>query len=326
MYLNKNNLEKALSLLAEEYEVFVPGEVDNVRRFKVWDGGAPELSGANTELPPKDILFPETEKMYTFNKGETTTYTDLTVAPKRVIFGIRPCDMHSIDRMDTVFVREGEEDSYYTSRRKNCIMIALSCPTSTENCFCESMGIDPNKAPEADLFMVEAGDSYFVSAQNEKGESVLALWKDLLEKGKDVAGDTHCSLKPNMPENLPEKMATLFESEIWDSVTKPCLGCGTCTFVCPTCYCFDINNETAGNEGTVFRCWDSCMFFDYNRIAPGVNERPTKKERLRNRYMHKLRYFNERNGVSLCVGCGRCITKCPAHLDIAEFISKAAEV
>ena len=118
----------------------------------------------------------------------------------------------------------------------------------------------------------------------------------------------------------------MFDNPIWEEVTRPCIGCATCTYVCPTCYCFDINSENRGNEGVSFRCWDSCMFTDYTLMAGGHNPRPTKKERLRNRYMHKLSYFVDRHGTSLCVGCGRCILKCPAHLDIAEFIDKAAEV
>ncbi|MCL1828313.1 MAG: 4Fe-4S dicluster domain-containing protein [Oscillospiraceae bacterium] len=326
MHLNKKDLEKALSALAAEMEVFVPGTVDDVRRFVLWEGGAPDLGGANTELPPKDILFPETEKMYAYRLGENLSYSELGEAPKRVVFGIRPCDMQSIARMDSVFIKEGEEDSFYASRRANCVTVALSCPESGENCFCEAMGTDPNAAPGADVFLTDAGDSYMVTANGDKGKSVTELWKGLLTDGKEVKGNTHNTLKPNVPKDMPEKLLSIFEQDIWSKVSKPCLGCGTCTFVCPTCYCFDINIDSTGNEGVTFRCWDSCMFTDYNRIAGGINERPTKKERLRNRYMHKLSYYNQRYGAMLCVGCGRCITKCPAHLDIAEFINKAAEV
>jgi len=327
MYLKKKDIEKALSILAKEMEVFAPCEVNGVRRFQVWEGGAPLMDGANTELPPKDILFPEKENMYSFQIGDSFNYQDLGQAPKRAIFAIRPCDMQSIIRMDSVFIEDGEKDSFYTSRRDNCLTIALSCPEAGENCFCESMGLDPNTAPEADVFLADAGDSYLVTANNEKGQIVLKLWKDLLSSGKAKAkADTHNTLKPNVTEDLPKKLVNLFEENIWNEVTRPCLKCGTCTYVCPTCYCFDINNEKAGNEGVTFRCWDSCMYTDYALIAGGVNERPTKKERLRNRFMHKLSYFNDQHGKSLCVGCGRCISLCPAHLDIAEFINKAAEV
>jgi ferredoxin len=327
MYLKKKDIEKALLVLAKEMEVYAPFEVDGIRRFRVWESGSPVMDGANTELPPKDILFPNRDNMYSFKIGDSFNYNDLTEAPKRAIFAIRPCDMQSILRMDKVFNEDGDKDSFYASRRDSCVIIALSCPEAGENCFCESMGIDPNSAPDADVFLADAGDEYLVKANSGKGEDVLKLWKDLLGKGKaEPRSDTHCALKPNVTADLPKKLLGLFEEKIWEVNTRACLKCGTCTHVCPTCYCFDINNENAGSEGVTFRCWDSCMYTDYALIAGGVNERPTKRERLRNRYMHKLSFFNDQHGASLCVGCGRCINLCPAHLDIAEFINKAAEV
>ena len=159
--------------------------------------------------------------------------------------------------------------------------------------------------------------------------------KDLLDKiasicaengAEEAVRDVSCSLKIEKDPELDKKLSKMFEHPIWDKITKGCIGCGTCTFVCPTCYCFDIDNENYGAEGCKYRCWDSCMFSDYTRMAGGANPRPTKKERLRNRYMHKLSYFNERYGETLCVGCGRCIENCPAHLDISEFIEKASKV
>ena len=129
-----------------------------------------------------------------------------------------------------------------------------------------------------------------------------------------------------MTQDLSTKLKGMFEHPIWDEVSKPCMGCGTCTYVCPTCYCFDIGSDNHGAEGTKFRCWDSCMFSDYARMAGGHDPRPSKKERVRNRYMHKLSYFNERYGTTLCVGCGRCVSKCPSGMDITDFINKVQEV
>lgn len=327
MYLNKKDIEKALSILAEEMEVFAPSDADGVRRYRLWKGGMPVLDGANMELPPKDILFPESESMYSFQIGGSLNFQELGKAPKRAIFGIRPCDMNSIDRMDTVFIKDGYVDSFYSNRRDNCLIIALSCPGAEANCFCESVGLDPNSAPSADVFLTDAGEAFSVVANNDKGKGVLESWKALLTEGKEVTGDTHCTLKFDLPADLPKKLVSMFHDNMWKKASQPCLGCGTCTYVCPTCYCFDVNNQKSGTEGVMFRCWDSCMFNDYSLIAGGINERPTKTDRLKNRYMHKFSYFNERyDGASLCVGCGRCITKCPAHLDITEFIKKAAEV
>lgn len=327
MRFDKKDLKKVLSILAENRELYVPGEVRGIRQFKVWEGEEPELDGGNTAMPPKDILFPMTEKMYAYHAGADMSIVEHMEAPDRVIFGIRPCDVHSIECMDSVFIREGYTDTFYARKREKTLIVAISCPGAGENCFCESMGVDPNAAPGADIFLADGGDCYVVQANTDKGEAELKKWGGLLTEGGEAKGDTHCTLKPAMSEELSKRLVGLFDdSDFWEQFTSPCLCCGTCSYVCPTCYCFDINQTSVGSEGVAFRCWDSCMFSDYNLNAGGHNARPTKKERLRNRYLHKLAYFHERHGMELCVGCGRCVGKCPAHLDITEFIDKAAEV
>jgi ferredoxin len=229
-------------------------------------------------------------------------------------------------RLDQVFFEKEFRDDFYAKKRENTTLVALACQKPNETCFCDSMGADPNTAPAADILLIDAGDHYGVVAQTEKGKAITELWQKLLRKGDVKPGKAACSLKTKMSEDLYKKLAGMFEHPIWEGNAKACIGCGTCTYVCPTCYCFDIKSESHGNEGVNFRCWDSCMFSDYTRMAGGHNPRPTKKERLRNRYLHKLSYFKERHGSTLCVGCGRCVEKCPAHLDITEFIDKAAEV
>lgn len=327
MQLDKKDLLPVLTLLAEGRELFVPGLVRDIRQFKLWEGEEPLLDGANTLMPPKDILFPKTEKMYSFYTGDNTEIEEIVEAPQRVIFGLRPCDVRSIECMDAVFIHEGYTDSFYARRRANCLTVAVGCPGAGENCFCESMGVDPNDARGADIFLADGGDFYSVRAYSPKGEEELERWAPYLREGDEVRGNTHCTLAPAMSPALSEKLPELFHDDaFWTAFSAPCYHCGACSFVCPTCYCFDISSANTGDEGIAFRCWDSCMFSDYNQNAGGHNTRPTKKEKLRNRYMHKLSYFYDRHGRELCVGCGRCIEKCPAHLDIAEFIDKAAEV
>ena len=111
-----------------------------------------------------------------------------------------------------------------------------------------------------------------------------------------------------------------FESPYWDELSKGCLGCGTCTFVCPTCQCYDIRDFDTGSGVQRYRCWDSCMYSDFTLMAHGTN-RPTQKERFRQRFMHKLVYFPSKNeGLYSCVGCGRCLTKCPQSINIVKVI------
>lgn len=326
MQLKKKDIKEALRILAADANVFVPGDVNGVERFYIWDKESDiDLGGANTVLPPKDILFPKTEKMYSYSVGENTQIKEVIQTEKNVIFGIRPCDVRSIECMDAVFLGTGYEDSFYARKRSQSLLIAAGCTECGENCFCESMGLSPNKAEGADIFLKDAGDAYVVIIQSTKGKAVGELWRELLMEGGEAEADVHNTLRVEMSEELSRKLPEMFEHPIWDEVTKPCLGCGTCTYVCPSCYCFDINSEKEGAQGTQFRCWDSCMFSDYNRVAGGYNPRPTKKERVRNRYLHKLAFFYDRFDMQLCVGCGRCINKCPAHMDIADFINLAAK-
>ena len=362
MLLKKSDITKALEILAVSASVFVPGVVADVKRFKLWEGEEVVLGGENTTLPPKDILFPCTEKMYNYKLGKSIEIKEVVDNTSQVIFGIRPCDARSIYLMDKVFFEKGYVDSFYKRKRENTVLFAYGCDTVCRTCFCDSMGLDPSDAPNADVMMHDAGDALVLEAYTEAGKTVLEKIGEYLTEGNtcdavdesagaageiqesaagnDVfAGDNalngetstsvkvvECELKVNATPNLPEKLGKMFEHPIWDEVTRACLGCATCTYVCPTCYCFDIDSDNHGAEGTKYRCWDSCMFSDYSRMAGGHNPRPTKKERVRNRYMHKLSFFHDRYGEMLCVGCGRCVEKCPAHMDITTFIDKVAEV
>lgn len=326
MELKKTDLDQALSILSAGASVFVPTTKDGVKRFQLWEKDLlVELDGDNTLLPPKDILFPCTEKMYHYRLGEDISIKEVVDAPAQIIFGVRPCDMQSIDCMDKVFLEKGYVDSYYERKRQNVVLFAYGCPGASRTCFCDSMGIDPNSAPNADVMMWDGGDVLVLKSQTPKGASSLEKLNTLLKKGGKARSKTKCSLKVEMSETLPQKLSKMFEHPIWRETADACIGCATCTYVCPTCYCFDIDSDSHGAVGTKYRCWDSCMFSDYNRMAGGHNPRPTKKERVRNRYLHKLSFFKDRYGQLLCVGCGRCIEKCPAHMDISAFIDNAAK-
>ena len=342
MVIRKESINRLLEILSKDAEVFVPlyesiedkvsGTVEKEKKFGLYSPGAEvELEGSNTVRPPKDLCFPNVEKLYSFKAAGDDSHIHEIIPEdgKKILFGVRPCDVRSIGSMDKVFLTDKYVDSYYAMRRKFLTIVAMGCTSPERTCFCDSMDIDPNHAPGADVMINNctgsAEENYVLEALSEKGEELL---RSVEELGQDIEGlperITQCTLKISRAQNLDRKLSEMFEHPIWDRISKGCIGCGTCTFICPTCYCFDIDNENYGAEGCKYRCWDSCMFSDYTRMAGGANPRPTKKERLRNRYMHKLSYFNERYGETLCVGCGRCIANCPSHLDISEFIEKAS--
>ena len=329
--LKRENLKQALTLLSKEASVLIPAKTEGVSRFVPFTPDT-DLEGfelINTVLPPKDYLFSQAEKLYSFKAdGQKATVQEILEAKPQLVFGIRPCDVGSIACMDQVFLTKDFVDSVYAAKREKLCIIAIGCSKADNTCFCSSMGINPQAAPGADILLNPAADGWNLTVQSEKGKVLAETLKDVLCTGEASASQglpaAECSLKFDM-EGVAEKLNGMFEHPMWDEVCRTCLGCGTCTFVCPTCYCFELETLTTGNEGFTQRTWDSCMFSEYTRMAGGHNPRPGKKERVRNRFMHKLSYFKERYGQNLCVGCGRCFVKCPMSVDIIRIAETAKE-
>ncbi|MBO8168018.1 MAG: 4Fe-4S dicluster domain-containing protein [Thermoanaerobacteraceae bacterium] len=325
--LNKQKLKDLLNSLAADATVYAPVKQDGVIRFQAWNGDQEIDLTDNALLPPKDLLFPQTEVMYKYTaNGMRAEITEVAAtAEKQVIFGMRPCDVKSLSMMDDVFLTKGYEDDYYKSKRENTVIISLGCNEPAPTCFCSSMGVDMTEAEGADVMMFDLGDKLALEAKTEIGENLLASASGLEDGSADKPAGGQCQLKVE-PDGLAEKLAKMFEHPYWEELCRKCLGCGACTYLCPTCHCFDIRRKNIGEKGFQFRCWDSCMFSEYTRMAGGHNPRPSKKERVRNRFLHKLQYFPERYGKVACVGCGRCLAKCPVNMDITRIIKELGEV
>lgn len=324
MILAKQNLAPLLESMANGRDVFVPAVVDGVAKFaRYGEGVEPAFDLVNTTMPPKDLLFPQTQKMYHYDVDANGSYHiyEYDESCEQVVFGIRPCDMRSIVCLDEVFLTKGFVDEFYANAREKLLCVSIGCAQAAETCFCGSMGIDPQLAPNADIMLQDCGDAFNVIAQTEKGEAEVARWESYLEQGEAQPVACDQSLKVSM-DGVVDKLEGMYEHPIWENLSIKCLNCGTCTYVCPTCHCFDISQENRRKDGVRFRCWDSCMFSEYTAMAGGHNPRPEKLERVRNRFMHKLNFFERRYGMSLCVGCGRCVEKCPVALDITRLIDE----
>ena len=184
-----------------------------------------------------------------------------------------------------------------------------------------------------DLMFTELGDKYYVKSiqkRKQPGRSTASISTKGIQTGwpgKKNRKKIEDSLREGGPGRVKQVLDENFELPYWDKVFKKCLGCGICTYVCPTCHCFDIFDYVTGEfTGDRFRCWDSCMFPDFTLMAGGHNPRPSRKERVRNRFMHKLKYHLDRYNLDGCVGCGRCISKCPVNIDITQIIKDLKEV
>ena len=246
-----------------------------------------------------------------------------------VIFGVRACDVKSFDVLDRVFLKE-PVDSYYASRREHGIIISAACTRPSETCFCKTFGIDPTE-PSGDISVWKTETELFLQSNTDKGAELLKKLNSLTEECDETAVNAQKAEVSAIMDKLPlaglttdkfgaGKTKEFFDAPEWDTLSEACLGCGTCTFVCPTCQCYDIKDFNTGNGVVRFRCWDSCMYSDFTKMSAG-QPRLTQKERFRQRFMHKLVYYPENNdGLFSCVGCGRCISKCPISMNIAKVM------
>ncbi|MEQ8202139.1 MAG: 4Fe-4S dicluster domain-containing protein, partial [Syntrophomonadaceae bacterium] len=241
------------------------------------------------------------------------------------IFGARGCDVKGILAMDDVFLTRGFVDSFYKARRTNNTIIANACYAPGPNCFCNAMEVEPTEPAGADVIIRDSGDYYIWEVRTEKGAAVTAQLEGLLEE-KEVKLPAAQPFQMQVDyQGVAEKLKDMFEHPIWDQMAEPCINCGMCTYVCPSCYCFDIQVKMFGEKGYRFRAWDSCMFEEYTREAGGGNPRGASKERFRQRFLHKLEFFKERYGTPLCTGCGRCIIVCPTDVNIVRIIKAVKE-
>jgi ferredoxin len=249
---------------------------------------------------------------------------------EKIIFGVRPCDATAISVMDKVFLGGKFADSYYKARREKVAVFTMACDGPADsNCFCPSTGGSPAGTEGSDVMLYDVGDAFFVNGITDKGKKVLEAISANLEKPsseqekrKDEivrkAETAEGFTKKISPESI-SKLDSSFDSKYWDDVSRRCLSCGACTYYCPTCHCFDINDEKGGKR---VRTWDSCQFSNFTMHTSSHNPRTAKAQRLRNRYYHKFKYSKDNTGRYLCVGCGRCIALCPAGLDITKVISE----
>ncbi|MBC9783212.1 4Fe-4S dicluster domain-containing protein [Heliobacterium chlorum] len=326
----KAKLTAVLEMMIQKATVWVPSMIAGVSRFAPYRPGTDIQMGTNTAISPKEALFPSTEKIYKFSAygidGDFEP-VDPSVGPQ-ILFGLRSCDMQGILCLDDVFLTRGYVDDFYGSKREATTLITLGCVTPGADCFCASMGVNPAEHDASDAQMYDLGDAYGIIARSVKGE---ALVKDLMAAG--LLSDTDKSQGPTADfvlkvdsEGITEKLQQMFDHPLWDELSRKCLNCGTCAYLCPTCHCFDIAEKKRNQHcGVKIKCWDTCMFSEYALMAGGHNPRPSKKERVRQRFMHKLRYFPERYGKLQCTGCGRCIAKCPVNLEITDVIKLAGE-
>jgi ferredoxin len=248
-----------------------------------------------------------------------------------VLFGVRPCDARSLTWLDGVFCGGGQEDPYFSERRRNAVVISMACDHPSASCFCTSVGGSPHGTDGADLLacMTAREGAILFEAVTDTGREFLLTHEQLFAPADEEVREERRSREAAARERmktpdltgLKEKLTAGIESPRWEELAAPCLGCGVCAYLCPSCHCFDITDERQGADGVRVRSWDTCQFSRFTLHASGHNPRPGKKARLRQRIMHKFSYAVETAGTVFCSGCGRCVRSCPVNLDIRRILA-----
>ena len=330
--LQKKNLNAFLAGLEKFGDLHGPVRRDT-NDFAFQKVDAPEQIAHDclrTILPPKKYFTKPVDTMFTFSEAEGYRAPDKDLHTKIILFGVHPCDIHGIKILDLVFGGQ-YRDEYYFARRRNAIVVGLDCMPD-EYCFCRSTGTDFTE-DGFDLFLSDIGSSYLVRVGTSLGDDIVLETSTLFQEIGDTdrrAYKRRSAQRINSfeveihLEDLPEIMDLEYESRIWQELGDKCLSCGTCSMVCPTCYCYDVVDQLNldAKSGSRLRRWDSCLFKDYALVAGGNNFRADRGSRIKNRYFHKQRGFVAQFGRPSCVGCGRCIVSCPAAISLVDVLTK----
>ena len=277
-----------------------------------------------TVMPPTKYLLPAKETLLRFKIGDEPEVEPVIEASPRAIIGVHPYDIKAIELLDEAFMTTNP-DPNYIARRQNTIIIGADCLNPSPKSFAPSMGTYLTETG-FDLLLTNIGADYMITVGSEKGADLLAKYAQVREpSGDEVAKQkavrdealAKYELSLNVPrERLPKLLEESYDDPYWESRSETCLSCGSCVMVCPTCFCFDVQDEVVLNlkDGERLRQWDGCVLVDFARVATGENFRHDKASRFRHRIYRKGKYILERYGKVGCVGCGRCATACLAEI------------
>lgn len=306
---------------------------------EISEAGQVDLNFYNTLMSPKSAFFPQTEDFVRYKTDKSILEAQCVGLniKQTFLFGVRPCDVKSFEIMDIHFSGTGAVDPYWSKRRESTTIFGYAFDPNTpadSADFYSTLGIGAADPEGSDIFMMKKGDELLLKAMTSKGEKLLAEISSLSDasaedqKYFDDTVSAGRSFKTRFscvePKPIAKKFEDLFENVgFWEKISNACLSCGVCTFVCPTCYCFDICDETLFGQGTRRRVWDACMFTDFTLEASGHNPRTKVYQRLRQKVCHKYSYHIRKYGPISCVGCGRCTRACPVNIDIFSIVDEA---
>jgi len=331
--VRKGSLEKLFELLKgngrQVYAPYLRNGRTSYRKIEKFSDIATDY--IQTTQSSKEVSFPRTEKILDYSKnadGMSVKGIEPDKIPEIMLWGIRPCDAMGIGELSSIFNWDNK-DEIYNNRLSKVTVLVFSCSKTDEYCFCTSVGGNPGNTEGSDILFTQLGENgdYLAEILTEKGEKAVSLAPDLFEAAGNFEKEKFLADVPVRfsHEEIYGKLEKFFDSEEWVAQSLRCIGCGACAYVCPTCACFDIQDDSHGKLGSRVRCWDSCGFSLFTLHTSGHNPRNVQSARWRQRIMHKFSYMPERLSVYGCTGCGRCSRACPVDMNILEHLTSIKE-
>jgi len=326
-----DNLMKLLDSLREKGTKVIAPRDKNGKFFYSQTAAGYQLPEQymQTVLSPKSAIFPRNEKFFEYQYAKKDVLVkDNTDFPEIVVFGLRPCDVKAINYLTDFFLRE-YTDKQIKLRSEKTTLISVTCRNADEYCFCTSVGGDPTDSTGSDLHLTQVeGNKYYAEAVSQKGVAILKQYSELFSNTSEIDKSGYAAKieqkfdSSQIRVNLPNS----YNEAFWEDYALACHSCGTCAFSCPSCSCFDIQDEADLNGGSRMRTWDSCAFSLFTIHASGHNPREVQSQRWKQRVNHKFNYSVINNNTISCFGCGRCIRNCPAGMNILDTLVAITEV
>lgn len=332
-YISKTDFWKFMDILARDYDVCIPVKKGDQRFFRKYDGNSENaVIGEVRTFDPLKSFFTRAREIVA--EGYSPDLPHSGDRPFAIV-GAKACDLKGFKVQDYVYWDDDYKDSSYIKMREENLIISSDCTNSIDTCFCLAVDIQPFPKEDFDINLSETDEGFLAEAGSGKGESIISEHSSLFKeadanivsmrdrKREMVANSVEKNIKENkiphedLLEGVIEKN---YESDIWNKEAGKCVECGACTIICPTCHCFLLYDQKDDEKMARLRIWDSCMFKNYARVAGGENPRSRLWMRLRNRFEKKFDFFPKKKDIYACTGCGRCISACPAKIDIREVL------